>query len=629
MESNNAINGGAIDLLLNNVKKGEFYITSTSFNMYGFAGVGINLTVDNNASKGLFLNTSGNLGLGVTPSAWNSPFKVMQLGSTTAVWDISSVSGFSNNLYNDGTGRYLTSDFATIFQQWDGGFAWLQAPSGTAGNAISFTQAMTLNASGNLSIGNTNNAYKLDVSGQSVIRANATNGIAFQGIATDGNSAIYFRPNYSGYNLISSNYLSAGPYLPLSLSARENTSDLLLNASGNVSIGNTNDTYKLDVSGTGRFTKPLYLNSASNTAGSQGFLLFNYAASNAGSRSWKLSNDQVDWGDFAIQVSTTQTGSTYITPLNIASTGAATFSSTVQVNGASTGTPLGVKTAANQNWRILDNSGAQFDCVNDALSARVDFRIGAQLYIAASGNVGIGTTSPTSLLTLQGNGVSPVQLSVFSANPNSDILIQSSASTNAVRLRNGADDFQIFTNGSERMRITSGGFLKLREAVTSTTSVHILQADTTSDAVVQVRNLNASNGSDGMLAVVAQRNTTNNSFYAFGYYNLDAGAWRLRIADSGNVTNTNNSYGAISDIRLKENISDTTSKLADLLKVKVKNYNLIGDDKKQIGVIAQELETIFPSMIDTDINTGLKSVKYSVFVPMLIKAIQELNDKIK
>jgi len=106
----------------------------------------------------------------------------------------------------------------------------------------------------------------------------------------------------------------------------------------------------------------------------------------------------------------------------------------------------------------------------------------------------------------------------------------------------------------------------------------------------------------------------------------------IKILGNGNIQNANNSYGAISDIKLKENITDATSKLDSLLKVKIRNYNLIGDDKKQLGVIAQELESIFPSMIETTndvdkngkyLGTTTKSVKYSVFVPMLIKAIQE------
>ena len=108
----------------------------------------------------------------------------------------------------------------------------------------------------------------------------------------------------------------------------------------------------------------------------------------------------------------------------------------------------------------------------------------------------------------------------------------------------------------------------------------------------------------------------------------------LLILGSGNVQNANNSYGAISDVKLKENIVDATPKLDKLMQVRVRNYNLKGDyeQHKQIGVIAQELETVFPAMVDetpdkdeegNDLGTTTKSVKYSVFVPMLIKAIQE------
>ena len=97
----------------------------------------------------------------------------------------------------------------------------------------------------------------------------------------------------------------------------------------------------------------------------------------------------------------------------------------------------------------------------------------------------------------------------------------------------------------------------------------------------------------------------------------------------GKSKNANNSYGAISDISLKENIVDATSKLEDLCKVKIRQYNLKSDEikTKQIGVVAQELEEIFPSMIEKDVD-GIKGVKYSVFVPMLIKAVQELNAKV-
>ena len=94
------------------------------------------------------------------------------------------------------------------------------------------------------------------------------------------------------------------------------------------------------------------------------------------------------------------------------------------------------------------------------------------------------------------------------------------------------------------------------------------------------------------------------------------------------------SYGALSDIRLKENIVDVNPKLEDLLKVRVVNYNLKGcQDSTFIGVVAQELEQIFPTLVKDgdlspqDINLGktetYKYVKYSCFDIMLIKAFQE------
>ena len=101
---------------------------------------------------------------------------------------------------------------------------------------------------------------------------------------------------------------------------------------------------------------------------------------------------------------------------------------------------------------------------------------------------------------------------------------------------------------------------------------------------------------------------------------------------NGNVQNTNNSYGAISDVKLKENIIDATPKLDDLMKVKIRNYNLIGDNKKQIGVIAQEIEEVFPSLVEDikekDSDETTKSVKYSILVPIMLKAIQELKAEI-
>jgi Chaperone of endosialidase len=114
---------------------------------------------------------------------------------------------------------------------------------------------------------------------------------------------------------------------------------------------------------------------------------------------------------------------------------------------------------------------------------------------------------------------------------------------------------------------------------------------------------------------------------------LNGGTVSFQVLANGNAQNTNNSYGAISDAKLKENVTDATPKLEKLNQVRVVNYNLkINPEQKLLGVIAQELEQIFPGIVDelpdhdkegNDLGTTTKSVRYSVFVPMLIKAMQE------
>ena len=99
----------------------------------------------------------------------------------------------------------------------------------------------------------------------------------------------------------------------------------------------------------------------------------------------------------------------------------------------------------------------------------------------------------------------------------------------------------------------------------------------------------------------------------------------FKIDTLGNVSNYSSIYGTISDSRLKENIVSCSPKLEDLLKVRVVNYTLKNSDStKYIGVLAQELEDLFPELIIEDgTENRLKAVKYSSLSIMLIKAFQE------
>jgi hypothetical protein len=149
----------------------------------------------------------------------------------------------------------------------------------------------------------------------------------------------------------------------------------------------------------------------------------------------------------------------------------------------------------------------------------------------------------------------------------------------------------------------------------------------TTTGTIDTANFGTSISADGRILSSGNRGATVSAHIFYG------NAGQAIIKGDGDLENTNNSYGAVSDIKLKENITDATPKLSGLLDVRVVNYNLIAQpDVKQIGVIAQELEIIFPALVKEspdldddgeDLGTTTKSVKYSVFVPMLIKAIQE------
>jgi len=120
---------------------------------------------------------------------------------------------------------------------------------------------------------------------------------------------------------------------------------------------------------------------------------------------------------------------------------------------------------------------------------------------------------------------------------------------------------------------------------------------------------------------------------------IDTGNDCFYVYTNGNVQNTNNSYGQISDIKLKENIVDAASQWSDLKSVRVRNFNFKeGQTHRQIGVIAQELEEVSPGLVyetpdrDEEGNeTGevTKGVNYSVLYMKAVKALQEAMERIE
>jgi hypothetical protein len=172
---------------------------------------------------------------------------------------------------------------------------------------------------------------------------------------------------------------------------------------------------------------------------------------------------------------------------------------------------------------------------------------------------------------------------------------------------------------TERMRITSAGFVKIGETTLTDRDFSVRGA----------QNLGISYDSTNA------QGTGWYSFYSTSSSNTVVQAW---IRGDGTYGSRPNVYGATSDIKIKENIEDANSQWTDIKSIQVKNFNLIGDDTRQIGVIAQQVETVSPGLVDetidrdqdgNDLGTTTKFVKYSVLYMKAVKALQEAMERIE
>jgi hypothetical protein len=188
--ANNGTNVGFVGL------SGGWEGDSTSdMSLIAETGYGLRFYTNGSPNERLTIDTSGNLGLGVTPSAWGFGGN-MELPATNNIAFQGSGNVLFNAFYSVSAGQYLykTTAGASRYQSTAGSHIWYIAPSGTAGNAITFTQAMTLDASGNLNLGQASSALQSGGTGLTVYGSsaseikflNSTSGTA----ATDGTALV-------------------------------------------------------------------------------------------------------------------------------------------------------------------------------------------------------------------------------------------------------------------------------------------------------------------------------------------------------------------------------------------------------------------------------------------------------
>jgi hypothetical protein len=179
------------------------------------------------ASERMRIDSSGNVGIGVVPSAWSSSSTALQIGSL-AIEDLvisgANVSVFYNNAFRNSSDNivYIESDFASAYTQYNGEHIFNVAPSGTAGATLSFTNAMRITNSGNVGIGTTSPSAPLDV---------VTNSTVYAAKFTQSNTS-----NGDGVLVIVGS-TAAADYALSVRSDEGNTSVLAAKADGKVGIG--------------------------------------------------------------------------------------------------------------------------------------------------------------------------------------------------------------------------------------------------------------------------------------------------------------------------------------------------------------------------------------------------------
>jgi hypothetical protein len=504
------------------------------------------------------IDSSGSVGIGVVPETWNS-LKALQINSQASVSaDASSIQLGANCYYNSGW-KYINGAAATNYYQDSGVHVWRTAASGSADTAISWSEAMRIDSSGNVGIGTSSPSKALDVVGAFISADNKTNNTDKQAVflshqyattsepegfmimetyAGAGDNRIDIGGGNSGYNSATAITFNTSS----NTTTRTGTERMRVNSAGNVGIGTSSPSETLSTFGNVNIGN----NDSSNPASYLRFGATQYGAadirpSDEGGHKVGLNFYTDGTGDatinptFAMRIdSSGNVGIGTSSPaakLHATGTFGTTLTSGIRLDGLGATTnnlaPIAFYTQSS-NWgtqHAANIAAAQADGADGGAYLRFSTSPDGntapteRMRIDSSGNVGIGR-SPTAgykldieannqrsrLLGTTGYVVSEVtnnggSISMGKESSTGGGFMSTTGAYDSVLVSQGAVNMVFGTNNTERMRIDSSGNLLVGKTSTdSNIEGAVVYGDSATGA-------SAAFTSDGNRSIIANRLT--------------------------------------------------------------------------------------------------------------------------
>ena len=178
----------------------------------------------------------------------------------------------------------------------------------------------------------------------------------------------------------------------------------------------------------------------------------------------------------------------------------------------------------------------------------------------------------------------------------------------------------------ERLRITSGGNVGIG---TTSPQAQLHLGNGVTGGAIRLQGYSASGNTYGTIGCSGDNCSFDNSYAAgtelFIQYNGNVGIGTTipgeKLEVNGNVKAAAFLYS--SDIKLKQNIQPLSNQLEKVLELQGVSFDWKTDDKHDVGLIAQEVEKVFPEAVYTNKETGLKSIDYAKLTVFLAEAIKE------